>query len=481
MTASADPARPDLRAAALSPEARRLSPRYLDEHCLLPAGLEPDGALAIIVGAPLPDAVREELERLYDRPLRATEAPAAEIRAAILAARRDPESTRRSGAVSASDVEQLDSRSLASEASSAPILSLVNVLLLDALRMGASDVHLEPTADGLRVRYRLDGLLHDVSHLALSHRAAVTSRVKLMAGLDIAERRLPQDGRSRVKLGDREVDLRVATLPALHGEGIVIRILDDAGGARDLGALGMPADTRSRFERLLRARTGLVLVTGPTGSGKTTTLYGALRPLNAPGVKVVTVEDPVEYRVDGVIQVPINRRAGLDFATALRALLRHDPDVVMVGELRDRETAEIAVQAALTGHLVLATLHTNDAVSAVTRLVDMGIEPYLVAATVQGILAQRLVRMVCQSCTRSGCDACAQSGYRGRTGLFELYVPGEADRELIVRRASFAALLSAARAGGLVTLRQHGETLAADGVTSLEEVLRVAGSDDVTA
>ncbi len=478
MTASADPARTDLRAAALSAEARRLSPRYLDEHCLLPVGVDADGALAIVVGAPLPDAVREELERLYDRKLRATPAPAAEIRAAILAARRDPDATRRSGNASSADVEQLDNQALASEASSAPILSLVNVLLLDALRLGASDVHLEPTADGLRVRYRLDGVLRDVSQLALSHRAAVTSRVKLMAGLDIAERRLPQDGRSRVKLADREVDLRVATLPALHGEGIVIRILDDAGGARDLGALGMPDDTRARFEQLLRARTGLVLVTGPTGSGKTTTLYGALRPLNAPGVKVVTVEDPVEYRVDGVIQVPINRRAGLDFATALRALLRHDPDVVMVGELRDRETAEIAVQAALTGHLVLATLHTNDAVSAVTRLVDMGIEPFLVAATVQGVLAQRLVRTVCAACNRAGCDACGGTGYRGRTGLFELYVPGDADRELIAGRASLAALHASARSGGLVTLRTHGETLAAEGVTSIEEVLRVAGNDD---
>ena len=398
---TAAPVRTDLRAAARGAEARTLSPRYLEEHCVLPLGIERDGSLAIAVASPLDPIVREELERLYKRPLRTVDAPEAEIRSAILAARLDPETpARRNSGTMSGGIESLDAAALASEAASAPVVTLVNVLLLDALRTGASDVHVEPSADGLRVRYRLDGVLHDVSDLAGSHKAAVTSRIKLMAGLDIAERRLPQDGRARVRLEEREVDLRIATLPALHGEGIVIRILDDAGGARDLGALGMPHEVRDRFERLLKARQGLVLVTGPTGSGKTTTLYGAMRLLNQPGVKVVTVEDPVEYRVDGIVQVPINRRAGLDFAAALRALLRHDPDIVMVGELRDSETAAIAVQAALTGHLVVATLHTNDAVSAVTRLVDMGVEPYLVAATVQGILAQRLVRVLCTACGR---------------------------------------------------------------------------------
>lgn len=477
MSAPAAP-RPDLRAAALSPEARRLSHRYLEEHCLLPAGVDADGRLTIIAGAPLDEVVREELERVFGRPVRAFTAPVAEIRAAILAARRDASSTARPAAQRADEVESLDAKVLASEAAAAPVVTLVNVLLLDALRIGASDVHIEPASQGLRVRYRLDGVLHDVSQLADSHRATVISRLKLMAGLDIAERRLPQDGRARVRIEEREVDLRVATLPALHGESIVVRILDEGGGARDLGALGMPDDTAGAFRQLLDARSGLLLVTGPTGSGKTTTLYGALQHVNAPGIKLVTVEDPVEYRLDGVVQVPINRRAGLDFAAALRSLLRHDPDVVMVGELRDRETAEVAIQAALTGHLVLATLHTTDAVTGVTRLVDMGVEPYLVAAVVRGILAQRLVRVTCAACAGRGCGECAQSGYRGRTALFELYRPTADDRELIVRREPVSRLRDAARARGLVTLREAGERLVRDGRTTREEMLRVVGAEE---
>jgi type II secretory ATPase GspE/PulE/Tfp pilus assembly ATPase PilB-like protein len=336
----------------------------------------------------------------------------------------------------------------------------------------------------------------------------------LLAGLDIAERRLPQDGRARLTLADREVDLRVSTLPALHGESVVLRLLDHGANVRSVAELGMPPAIEARFEKLIRRPTGLLLVTGPTGSGKTTTLYAALGMINAPGVKIVTVEDPVEYRIDGVTQIPVNRKAGLGFANALRSILRHDPDIVMVGEMRDRETADIAIQAALTGHLVFSTLHTNDAPGGVTRLVDMGIEPYLVAATVQGIVAQRLVRLLCDNCAERytpaasevatappppprphaptspsaratgdfrqarGCEACSGSGYRGRTGIYELFVPSESARARIAQRLPLDELRSLAREDGLIALREAAWDLARQGRTSIAEVMRVTSEDD---
>jgi type II secretory ATPase GspE/PulE/Tfp pilus assembly ATPase PilB-like protein len=339
--------------------------------------------------------------------------------------------------------------------------------------------------------------------------AGVVSRIKLLAGLDIAERRLPQDGRARVRLGAREVDVRVSTLPALHGESVVLRVLDQGGGeggVRDFAALGIPVEVQAPLETLVARTSGLVLVTGPTGSGKTTTLYAALARRNDPGVKIVTVEDPVEYQVSGVTQVPVNRKAGLGFANVLRSILRHDPDIVMVGELRDRETAEMAVQSALTGHLVLSTLHTSDATSAITRLVDMGIEPYLVAATVQGVLAQRLVRLTCTACATpiaaddpalaglggrhlhrdgwagarrgAGCSACGGTGFRGRTGIYELYVPSERDRRQVATRGTLAEPDQAGGARVLLSLRESGEALVRAGRTPPEEVQRVLGIDD---
>jgi type II secretory ATPase GspE/PulE/Tfp pilus assembly ATPase PilB-like protein len=337
------------------------------------------------------------------------------------------------------------------------------------------------------VRLREDGVLRDVATYPARFQAGALSRVKLLAGLDIAERRLPQDGRARVRLGPREVDLRVSTLPALHGESAVVRVLDHGGGERDLEALGMPPAIEHAFNAVIRRTGGLVLVTGPTGSGKTTTLYAALARINRPGVKIVTVEDPVEYQVSGVTQIPVNRKAGLTFAGALRSILRHDPDIVMVGEMRDRETAEVAIQAALTGHLVFSTLHTNDAPSGVTRLVDMGIEPYLVSATVQAILAQRLVRVLCPDCARDtgngeyvpvGCHACNGSGFRGRRGLYELFVPDDAARERIIARPSAAELVALARRTGMSTLLEHGRDLVRRGVTSADEVLRVTNAGD---
>jgi type II secretory ATPase GspE/PulE/Tfp pilus assembly ATPase PilB-like protein len=493
-----------LRSAAGGPLAARLSHRYLEEHCLIPLGVEADGALVAVAGRVLHPTVLDELARVFERPVRVIDAPAAEIQAALLASR--PVTPANGQVAVASPEESIgvvalgDLRALANQA---PVVQFVNVMLLEALRSGASDVHVESTPDGLRVRQRLDGVLRETSSLGRALQSGVISRIKLLAGLDIAERRVPQDGRARVTLADRDVDLRVSTLPALHGESVVVRLLDHGVKARALSDLGMPTEIESRFERLVRRPTGLILVTGPTGSGKTTTLYAALGLINAPGVKILTVEDPVEYRLEGVTQIPVNRKAGLGFPNALRSMLRHDPDIIMVGEMRDRETAEIAIQAALTGHLVLSTLHTNDAPGGVTRLVDMGIEPYLVAATVQAILAQRLVRVLCNACAEPyapdrtelalaptsvagapggfrrarGCEQCSRSGYRARTGIYELFVPSEKARGRIARGATLDELRGVARGEELVTLREAAWNAARAGVTSIDEVLRVTSED----
>ena len=468
----------DLREAASGPLALRLSPRYLDEHCVLPLGIDADGALATAVGGELDPTVSDELSRVYGRRLRLVPMPAGEIQGAILSAQRETAGgddemapdllVNGEGGGATGDLHAL--------ANQAPVIQMVNVMLRDALRSGASDVHVESTGSGLRVRFRLDGVLQEISSLAHQYRGAVLSRIKIMAGLDIAERRLPQDGRARLRLDDRQIDLRVSTLPALHGESVVLRILDHGAMARDLADLGMPGEVGERFDRLVRRSSGILLVTGPTGAGKTTTLYGCLARVNRPGVKIVTVEDPVEYQIDGVTQIPANRKAGLTFAGALRSILRHDPDVIMVGEMRDKETAEIAIQAALTGHLVFATLHTNDAPGGVTRLINMGIEPYLVAATVQGILAQRLVRVVCRSCGGSGCDACSHTGFAGRTGIFELLAMTDELRALVVARAPIADLRAAAVRGGMKALHVNGLEKVEAGITTLDEVLRVTNA-----
>jgi general secretion pathway protein E len=494
----------DLQAAAAGPLAARLSPRYLEEHRLIPLDIDANGVLTVAAGKVLDVTVLDELSRVFARPVRIVATEAAEIRAALLAAR--PATSAAPEAVASANGDDVvasgDLRALANEA---PVVQFVNVMLLDALKAGASDVHVESTAEGLRVRVRLDGVLRDVSTLGKAHSSGILSRIKLLAGLDIAERRVPQDGRARLTLSERDVDLRVSTLPSLHGESVVVRILDHSGQARDLAELGLPVELASRVDQLIRRPTGLILVTGPTGSGKTTTLYAALGRINAPGVKILTVEDPVEYRLPGVTQIPVNRRAGLGFANALRSMLRHDPDIIMVGEMRDRETADIAVQAALTGHLVFSTLHTNDAVGGITRLVDMGIEPYLVSATVEAILAQRLVRVLCEVCAETyepsraelatiprridtgtrasykkprGCDACTGSGYRGRRGIYELFVPSDRVRSRVAQGATVDDLRALAREEGLVTLREAAWQAAAAGVTSIAEVLRVTSEDD---
>jgi general secretion pathway protein E len=355
----------------------------------------------------------------------------------------------------------------------APIIRMLNALLTQAARDGASDIHIEPYERHSSVRFRVDGTLREVVQPNRALHAALISRLKIMADLDIAERRLPQDGRISLRIGTRAVDVRVSTLPSAHGERAVLRLLDKSEGKLSLEGLGMQGDVLKRFERLVTQPHGIILVTGPTGSGKTTTLYAALSRLDAARSNIMTVEDPIEYELAGVGQAQVNAKIDLTFAKALRAILRQDPDVIMIGEIRDLETAQIAIQASLTGHLVLATLHTNDATSAVTRLTDMGVEPFLLSSSLLGVLAQRLLRKLCLHCQGAGCGHCGQTGYAGRSGVFELLVTDDAIRAQIHNRAAEADIRAAALAGGMSLMRDDGERLVQLGVTSREELVRV--------
>mgnify|MGYP000138209040 CR=1 FL=1 len=355
----------------------------------------------------------------------------------------------------------------------APIIRMLNALLTQAARDGASDIHIEPYERHSSVRFRVDGNLREVVQPNRALHAALISRLKIMAELDIAEKRLPQDGRISLRLGTRAIDVRVSTLPSAHGERAVLRLLDKSESKLSLESVGMQGDTLQRFEKLIDQPHGIILVTGPTGSGKTTTLYAALQRLDAAHSNIMTVEDPIEYELPGVGQTQVNPKIDLDFAKALRAILRQDPDIIMIGEIRDHETAQIAVQASLTGHLVLATLHTNDAASAVNRLIDMGVEPFLLSSSLLGVLAQRLVRKRCNACAGAGCDACGQTGYAGRTGVFELLVASDEIRAQIHNRAAEADLRATALAQGMVLMREDGQRLVDAGVTSAEELLRV--------
>ncbi len=355
----------------------------------------------------------------------------------------------------------------------APIIRMLNALLTQAARDGASDIHIEPYERHSTVRFRVDGRLREVVQPNRALHAALISRLKIMADLDIAEKRLPQDGRISLRIGTRAVDVRVSTLPNAHGERAVLRLLDKSADKLSLPSVGMQGDTLARFEYLIAQPHGIILVTGPTGSGKTTTLYAALGKLNPSSANIMTVEDPIEYELPGVGQTQVNPKIDLDFAKALRAILRQDPDIIMIGEIRDFETAQIAIQASLTGHLVLATLHTNDAASAVTRLTDMGVEPFLLSSSLLGVLAQRLVRKLCVLCHGTGCLTCGSTGYSGRTGVFELLATNEAIRLLIHGQASEADIRSAALDQGMTLMRDDGERLVAAGVTSREELVRV--------
>ncbi|PIQ83537.1 MAG: type II secretion system protein GspE [Candidatus Omnitrophica bacterium CG11_big_fil_rev_8_21_14_0_20_63_9] len=389
----------------------------------------------------------------------------------------------------------------ASDGTDAPIIQLVNSMLSEAVRMRASDVHLQVGLQQLRVRYRIDGVLRDATSPPKALHGPIVSRIKIMAGLNIAEKRLPQDGRLQVTVDTRPLDVRVSVLPAMHGESVVMRLLDRSQPIRGMAEMGMASEDQRLWDALIRRPHGIVLVTGPTGSGKTTTLYGALSLLNHPDRKLITVEDPVEYQLPGVNQVQVKASIGLTFAAGLRSMLRQAPDIIMVGEIRDQETAQIAIQAALTGHLVLSTLHTNDAPSAVTRLIDMGVAPFLVASTIQGILAQRLVRRICPHCRMTdnateeeraflgapdviqlirsnGCDKCNGSGFLGRVGLFELLVIDEAVRQLVIGKPTASAIRSVAVNAGMRGLREDGCLKIRDGLTTMAEVLRVVAGTE---
>ncbi len=355
----------------------------------------------------------------------------------------------------------------------APIIRMLNALLTQAARDGASDIHIEAFERHSVVRFRVDGNLREVVQPNRALHAALISRLKIMAELDIAERRLPQDGRISLRIGTRAVDVRVSTLPSAHGERAVLRLLDKSESKLSLESVGMQGDVLARFSHLLSQPHGIILVTGPTGSGKTTTLYAGLQRLDTQGSNIMTVEDPIEYELPGVGQTQVNAKIDLTFAKALRAILRQDPDVIMIGEIRDFETAQIAIQASLTGHLVLATLHTNDAASAVTRLTDMGVEPFLLSSSLLGVLAQRLVRKRCNACAGAGCAACGHTGYAGRTGVFELLLTDDAIRAQIHSQASEADIRQAALASGMVLMREDGQRLVDAGITTREELLRV--------
>lgn len=381
----------------------------------------------------------------------------------------------------------------------APVIKLVNLMLFEAVRAGASDVHVQPYEDRLVVRLRIDGILYDAFDLPKAVQEEAISRIKVMGRMNIAEKRLAQDGRATAQVGDRQVDLRIASLPTSYGERVVIRLLDKSARLYRLAELGMPAATHEHFRRLIGLEHGLVLVTGPTGSGKSTTLYAALKEIDASQHNVLTLEDPIEYQLEGISQTQVSDKKGMTFASGLRNVLRQDPDIIMVGEIRDRETAVMAIQSALTGHLVFSTLHTNDAASAVTRLLDLGIEPYLVASSVVGVLAQRLVRRVCARCGQArtanaeeqrwlgtsagtdttltigqGCEHCRQTGYRGRIGVFELLTVDESIRTLVQTRATASQIKQTAAAeGGMRSMRDDGALKVRAGLTTIEEVERV--------
>ena len=475
---------------AVSPETEKLSPRFLRQFRVLPVALH-ESTLTLAMADPLDFETIAAVRTFTGLRIEPVLAAEAEIIDAV--DRYYGESARNTqdffddGGQASEDLEHL--RDMASEA---PVIRLVNAVIAQAVEKRASDIHVEPFEKDFRIRYRIDGVLYNQEQPPKELKAAIISRVKLMAKLNIAERRLPQDGRIKIKTLGREVDLRVSTLPTLYGESVVMRLLDrSAGDFYDLQKLGFTDDMLDRMEHFARLPHGIFLVTGPTGSGKSTTLYSALKTINRPDKKIITIEDPVEYQMDGINQIHVNPQIGLTFAAGLRHIVRQDPDVIMVGEIRDRETADIAIRAALTGHLVFSTLHTNDAPSAITRLVDMGVENYLMSSSLVAVLAQRLVRTICKSCKTSagnritpygqlietfkgaGCDVCFGSGYVGRVGIFELMELNDETRKMIMANADAVDLGTAAKRHGMRTLREDGWLKVAEGVTTADEVLRV--------
>jgi general secretion pathway protein E len=478
-----------LGAPAAAPELEGLSPRFLRQSRIFPVAIE-QGTLSLAMADPLDfetiNAV-QGFSRFEVSPQLANEQDILDAIDRYFSEGERQTASTEFGAGDEEDLEHL--RDMASEA---PVIRLVNAMIAQAIEKRASDIHIEPFDKEFRIRYRVDGVLFNQESPPRELKAAITSRLKLMAKLNIAERRLPQDGRIKLRILGREVDLRVSTLPTMFGESVVMRLLDrSAGDFYDLRRLGFDDHMLSRMEHFTSLPHGIFLVTGPTGSGKSTTLYSALKRINLPDKKIITIEDPVEYQMDGINQIHVNPQIGLTFAAGLRHIVRQDPDVIMVGEIRDRETADIAIRSALTGHFVFSTLHTNDAPSAVTRLMDMGVENYLVTSSVVAILAQRLVRLICAGCrTKSGramtpfgdeietfhgagCEACNGSGYKGRAGIFELMELNDELRHLIMANADASRLTDAARRNGMKNLREDGWMKVQQGTTTAEEVTRV--------
>jgi general secretion pathway protein E len=511
--ASGLPVAPEIRPSDIPEDLVRGVPiQFAKRHRLLPIA-EDQGRVQVA----LADA--EDLEALHDlrvllgRPISPYLAPASQITHAIN--RVYEMGSDRGGDLmeGLSDVgldalahELEEPKDLLDASDEAPIIRLVNGIMFQAVKDRASDIHVEAFERELQIRYRIDGVLYPVLSPPKNLQSAIASRIKVMAGLDIAEKRLPQDGRIRIKIAGKDIDIRVSVLPTAHGERVVMRLLDKSAVLLDLEELGLGGERLESFKKLIARPYGILLVTGPTGSGKTTTLYAALSRINSEDINIITVEDPIEYQLRGIGQIHVNPKIELTFAAGLRSILRQDPDVIMVGEIRDGETAEIAIQASLTGHLVFSTLHTNDAAGAVTRLVEMGIEPFLVSSSVLAILAQRLVRMLCTACREpylpppeglaelglkrsdlpeghlyraTGCPRCMQTGYKGRTGIYELLRVDEGIRALIMKGADSAAIKEEARRRGMLTLREDGTRKLIRGLTSPEEVLRVTQEETV--
>ena len=480
--------------------------QYLKKHEIFPFQSE-DGTLRIAVNDPLDLEVLDDLRILFGQnEIRPVLMPAREILSAINRTYGQANDTTEQ--IMQDLGEEADSQhlftelevgeDLLDETSDAPIIKLVNHIFSQAVKSQASDIHIEPYQQHLQVRFRLDGVLHNVLSPPRRLHAAIVSRIKVMARLDIAEKRLPQDGRTEVKIGERLVDVRVSSLPTAFGERVVLRLLEKSGKLLSMEEIGLTAAALAEMKRLLHLSHGIILVTGPTGSGKTTSLYAALSSINSPDKNILTIEDPIEYQLDGIGQMQVNPKINLTFSSGLRSMVRQDPDVILVGEIRDRETADIAIHAALTGHLVFSTLHTNDSASAVTRLTDMGIEPFLVSTAVQAIIAQRLVRLLCTHCKEAyepeeaqwaelrssrevagpifradGCEKCLETGYRGRTGIYEFLLMSEAIKGLVLKTSDANQINKAARAEGMASLREDGINKVMEGRTTISEVLRV--------
>ena len=478
-------------------------------HMVLPMGLEGE-TLKIIITDPLDLETLDVVRFRLARELKPALAPVGKVKR-FIDTFINPMDDELSKTMSSIDQdrpdEEQDDLHLDADDADAPIIRLINLVISEAVHSRASDIHIEPMSDRVRVRYRVDGVCHIRDDVPLNMRAAVTTRLKIMSGMDIAERRLPQDGRIKMRFGHDKIDFRVSSLPSYHGESIVLRILRPESVQVGIEALGFEEHNYKTFLKVIRRPNGIFLVTGPTGSGKTTTLYAALQELNRPDRKIITAEDPVEYNFTGINQCQVKEEIGLTFPRILRSMLRQAPNIILVGEIRDKEVADVAIQAALTGHLVFSTLHTNDAPSAITRLIDMGVKPFLVASSIQAIMAQRLIRLLCKECKVEdpaprkqtlrllgftdeelsgrtlykpvGCKRCAGTGYRGRQGIFEMMILNTEVRELAFNRAPTNHIRSAARAAGMSTLTEDGRIKILRGVTTPDEVVRITQADDI--